>query len=60
MTRVSAVLLQAGMATPDHTPQGRGYQEALHYFHHDNVTTHTHSPRSSVAARPTLSAQRAR
>ena len=24
------------MATPDHTPHGRGYQTALHYFHHAN------------------------
>lgn len=33
----TAPCVQAGMATPDHTPQGRGYQQALHYFHHDNV-----------------------
>ena len=26
----------AGMATFDHTPKGRGYDEALHYFHHMN------------------------
>jgi len=26
----------AGMATPDHTPHGRGYQTALNYFHHCN------------------------
>ena len=26
----------AGMATPDHTPLGRGYQSSLHYFHHAN------------------------
>ena len=26
----------AGMATPDHTPRGRGYQTNLFYFHHDN------------------------
>merc|ERR1719390_601618 len=26
----------AGMATPDHTPKGRGYQSSLHYFHHAN------------------------
>ena len=25
-----------GMATPDHTPQGRGYDTSLHYFHHCN------------------------
>jgi arylsulfatase I/J len=25
-----------GMATPDHTPHGRGYQSSLHYFHHAN------------------------
>ena len=25
-----------GMASPDHTPHGRGYQTALHYFHHAN------------------------
>merc|ERR1719337_791507 len=24
----------AGMATPDHTPHGRGYHTALTYFHH--------------------------
>ena len=24
----------AGMATPDHTPHGRGYQVAMNYFHH--------------------------
>ena len=26
----------AGMATPDHTPHGRGYMTALHYYHHAN------------------------
>eukprot|EP00041_Stephanoeca_diplocostata_P019448 m.419703 g.419703 ORF g.419703 m.419703 type:complete len:551 (+) comp21308_c0_seq1:304-1956(+) len=26
----------AGMATPDHTPQGRGYMHSLNYFHHCN------------------------
>eukprot|EP00039_Didymoeca_costata_P020357 m.340990 g.340990 ORF g.340990 m.340990 type:complete len:528 (+) comp19698_c0_seq1:49-1632(+) len=26
----------AGMATPDHTPQGRGYDTSLGYFHHAN------------------------
>ena len=26
----------AGMATMDHTPRGRGYDESLHYFHHMN------------------------
>jgi len=26
----------AGMATPQHTPHGRGYQKSLSYFHHDN------------------------
>ena len=26
----------AGMATPDHTPHGRGYDIALNYFHHCN------------------------
>ena len=25
-----------GMATPDHTPEGRGYQAGINYFHHDN------------------------
>merc|ERR1712070_1370464 len=25
-----------GMATPEHTPHGRGYQSSLHYFHHAN------------------------
>jgi arylsulfatase I/J len=24
----------AGMATQDHTPQGRGYDTSLNYFHH--------------------------
>ena len=24
------------MATPDHTPHGRGYSSGLHYFHHEN------------------------
>eukprot|EP01064_Diplonema_japonicum_P008406 TRINITY_DN15861_c0_g1_i1.p1 TRINITY_DN15861_c0_g1~~TRINITY_DN15861_c0_g1_i1.p1 ORF type:complete len:522 (+),score=73.66 TRINITY_DN15861_c0_g1_i1:57-1622(+) len=26
----------AGMATVEHTPQGRGYDDSLHYFHHMN------------------------
>jgi arylsulfatase I/J len=26
----------AGMATHDHTPQGRGYDSGLSYFHHSN------------------------
>jgi arylsulfatase I/J len=26
----------AGMATPDHTPQGRGYASSLNYFQHAN------------------------
>ena len=26
----------AGMATMQHTPRGRGYDESLHYFHHMN------------------------
>lgn len=26
----------AGMATPDHTPEGRGFQSSLGYFHHAN------------------------
>ena len=26
----------AGMATPHHTPQGRGYDTSLIYFEHDN------------------------
>ena len=26
----------AGMATPDHTPQGRGFMTSLGYFHHTN------------------------
>lgn len=25
-----------GMATTDHTPNGRGYNTSLHYYHHDN------------------------
>ena len=27
----------AGMATPDHTPAGRGYDTSILYFHHANV-----------------------
>lgn len=26
----------AGMATPDHTPKGRGFESSFGYFHHDN------------------------
>ena len=26
----------AGMATPDHTPQGRGFDSSFGYYHHDN------------------------
>ena len=26
----------AGMATPDHTPKGRGFDTSFGYFHHDN------------------------
>ena len=26
----------AGMATPDHTPKGRGFMSSFGYFHHDN------------------------
>ena len=26
----------AGMATPDHTPMGRGFDSSFGYFHHDN------------------------
>ena len=26
----------AGMATPDHIPKGRGFESSLCYFHHDN------------------------
>ena len=26
----------AGMATPDHTPKGRGFDSSLNYFHHAN------------------------
>jgi len=29
-------LQDAGMATHDHTPQGRGYDTGLSYFHHSN------------------------
>eukprot|EP01043_Picozoa_sp_COSAG02_P054262 COSAG02_NODE_6117_length_3788_cov_77.670371_3_plen_100_part_00 len=25
-----------GMATPAQTPRGRGYDQSLHYFHHEN------------------------
>jgi hypothetical protein len=25
-----------GMATPDHSPNGRGYRTGLHYYNHDN------------------------
>ena len=30
------VLRDAGMATIDHTPYGRGYSTGMHYFHHEN------------------------
>ena len=33
---VSAGKWDAGMATPDHTPHGRGYQTAMNYFNHAN------------------------
>ena len=26
----------AGMATPEHTPHGRGYEHSLVYYHHTN------------------------
>lgn len=26
----------AGMATPDHTPEGRGFETSFGYFHHAN------------------------
>ena len=26
----------AGMATPEHTPRGRGYDSSFGYYHHDN------------------------
>jgi len=32
----------AGMATPDHTPHGRGYQTSMHYFHHANNYWNSH------------------
>ena len=35
-TTVMAGKWDAGMATPDHTPQGRGYDHSLFYFHHAN------------------------
>ena len=48
MTGIAAMLKQAnystacvgkwdaGMATPDHTPKGRGFDTSLVYFHHEN------------------------
>ena len=27
------------MATPDHTPRGRGYHSGMNYFHHANDCT---------------------
>ena len=37
------------MATPDHTPHGRGYSSALHYFHHCNdYWTYDDGPRCKV------------
>eukprot|EP00937_MAST-01D_sp_MAST-1D-sp2_P005930 g5930.t1 len=35
-TTIMAGKWDCGMATHDHTPQGRGYQHSLFYFHHDN------------------------
>ena len=42
----------AGMATPRHTPQGRGYQEFYGYFQHANnyVSAELRSCRASAAA----------
>ncbi len=31
----------AGMASPDHTPKGRGYDTSILYFHHANGASHT-------------------
>jgi arylsulfatase B len=31
-----------GMATPQHTPAGRGYDTTMIYFHHANVSTPRH------------------
>ena len=30
------LLLLFAVATPDHTPHGRGYSTGLHYYHHCN------------------------
>ena len=35
----------AGMATEDHTPQGRGYDTSLNYFHHANDVRSRNSTR---------------
>ena len=56
----------AGMATPDHTPKGRGYEQSLIYFHHANdywqYTAGTCSPDDSTAdgTSPPLNAQERR
>eukprot|EP00729_Bicosta_minor_P001083 gene1083-4901_t len=36
MTGIATHMKDAGMATPDHTPQGRGYDSSLGYFCHCN------------------------
>jgi len=43
----------AGMATPDHTPHGRGYQRALNYFHHANDYWSMSEGSCAVAPTPT-------
>lgn len=36
------------MATPDHSPNGRGYKTGLHYFNHDNGRPTDIQPRLHV------------
>lgn len=47
---VAARRRDAGMATPHHTPAGRGYKSALCYFHHANDYWSQHDPAGGKGA----------
>ena len=38
----------AGMATPDHTPKGRGFDTSLNYFHHAKLMATSVKPKESA------------
>ena len=58
--------LRSGMATAEHSPQGRGYDTSLFYFHHDNdywtervrrlrmnkISFHLHSKQLALSLHP--------